>query len=60
MEGSTSSNTTERSAQILRLQFSFLNTTLQRSFLNSTLLEGDTEEREGVLFALVFLGMVLG
>ena len=30
------------------------------SFLNNSLLEGDSEEVEGVLWALVFLGMVLG
>ena len=56
----TSSKTTERSTYILRLQFSFSKTSLQRSFLNSRLLKGDTEEREGVLLALVLLGMVLG
>ena len=55
----TSSKTTERSTYILRLQFSFSKTSLQRSFLNSRLLKGDTEEREGVLLAIVFLGMVL-
>ena len=56
----TSSKTTKRSTYILRLQFSFSKTSLQRSFLNSRLLKGDTEEREGVLLALVLLGMVLG
>ena len=60
MAGSTSSNTTERSAQIFLLQFSFSKTSLLLSFLNSSLLKGDTEEMEGVLLALVFLGMVLG
>ena len=60
MAGLTSSKTTERSVQILRLQFHFSKASLQRSFLNSWLLEGDIEEREGVLLALVFLGIVLG
>ena len=30
------------------------------SFLNNSLLEGDSKEVEGILWALVFLGMVLG
>ena len=30
------------------------------SFLNTSLLEGDSEEVEGVLWALVFLDTVLG
>ena len=30
------------------------------SFRNNLLLEGDSEEVEGALWALVFLGMVLG
>ena len=56
MAGSTSSKTTERLAQILRLLFSFSKASLQRSFLKNWLLEGE----EGILLALVFLGMVLG
>ena len=60
MAESTSSKITERSAQILRLLFSFSNASRQRSFLKTWLLEGDTEGVEGTLLALVFLGMVLG
>ena len=60
MAGLTSSKTIERSAQILRLQFNFSKVSLLFSFLNTLLLEGDSEEVEGVLWALVFQGMVLG
>ena len=58
MARSTSSKITERSAQILRLLFSFSNVSWQQSFLKSWLLEGDTEGVEGIILALVFLGMV--
>ena len=59
MAGSTSSKIIERSAQILRLLFSFLKASQERSFLNSWTLEGHTEGVEGTLLALVFLGIVL-
>ena len=59
MAGSTSSNITERSTQILRLLLSFLKASWECSFLNSWTLEGDTKGVEGTLLALVFLGMVL-
>ena len=58
--GSISSKITARSAQILHLQFKVSKASLLLSFLNTSLLEGDLEEVEGVLWALVFLGMVLG
>ena len=60
MAESISSKTTERSTQILRLQFSFSKASRQWLFLKIWLLEGDSEEVEGVLWDLVFLGMVLG
>ena len=59
MAGSTSSKITECSAQILRLLFSFSKASWQQSFLKSWTLEGDTEGVEGILLALIFLGMVL-
>ena len=60
MAGSSSSNTTARSAHILRLQFKESKASLQLSFLNNSTLVGDSEEVKVVLWALVFLGMVLG
>ena len=59
MAGLTSFKITERSAQILRLLFSFSKASRQWLFLKSWTLEGDTEGVEGTLLALVFLGMVL-
>ena len=60
MAESISSKTTARLAQILRLLFKVSKASLHLSFLNTSLLEGDSEEVEEVLWALVFLGMVLG
>ena len=60
MAGSTSSRITERLAYILRLLFSFSKASWQQLFLKSWLLEGDIDGVEGILLALVFLGMVLG
>ena len=59
MARSTSSKITERLAHILRLLFSFSKASRQQSFLKSWILEEDTDRVEGILLALVFLGMVL-
>ena len=59
MVGSTSSRITECLAQNFLLLFSLSKAYLLLASLNNSLLEGDSEEVEEVLWALVFLGMVL-
>ena len=59
MAGSSSSNTTARSAHILHLQFRVSKASLHLSFLSNSTPVGDSKEVEGVLWALVFLGMFM-
>ena len=60
MVGSSSSSKTLRSTQIFLLKFKVSYISLFFSLRNNSLWKEGSEEEEAILWALVFLGMVLG